>query len=454
MARIALAILILGCCTCAVWSVNDRLREVYSWKQMDFAFPDQRTRQAAIASGEYVQANNLPLGLEVWRDKLFITVPRWKSGVASTLNYVSLGSGPNHNRSPRLVPYPNYKMNRLPATGQPTTDHLINTYRISVDKCDRLWAIDMGISNGTKLGQPQLFIFDLNTDQVVRQFVITQNLLRLDGNTWFPGVLADTDSSSCNRAFAYIPDIGGGLLVYDYYQNTVRRIEHHYFYFDPLATVFHIGGVRVEWPDGLFGLGLSERHRNGYRTLYFQSMSSTRMFSVDTSVLQSNTSGTNTFEEYRHLGHRVAGMQAGPMTADEVTGTVFYSLVNQDAIGCWNPKQHDHLSPETSAVLAQDSETLEFPGDIKVDLDSNLWVLSDRMPRFRFQVLNFDPEDVNYRVLRATVSDAIRGTVCESPRTLTRPPSGPNNPSRPRPISTSTSGSGWNTPSHRMKDFD
>jgi hypothetical protein len=56
-------------------------------------FPDQKTRHAAIASGEFVQANNLILGLEVWRDKLFITVPRWKAGVASTLNYVSLGSG-------------------------------------------------------------------------------------------------------------------------------------------------------------------------------------------------------------------------------------------------------------------------------------------------------------------------------------------------------------------------
>lgn len=93
MARLALAILILACCTCAVRSINDRLREVFSWRQVDFVFPDQQTRQAAIASGEYVQANNMPLGLEVWRDKLFITVPRWKAGVASTLNYVSLGSG-------------------------------------------------------------------------------------------------------------------------------------------------------------------------------------------------------------------------------------------------------------------------------------------------------------------------------------------------------------------------
>lgn len=67
--------------------------EVFSWRQVDFEFPDERTRRAAIASGEYVQANNLPLGLGVWRDKVFITVPRWKAGVASTLNYVRIESG-------------------------------------------------------------------------------------------------------------------------------------------------------------------------------------------------------------------------------------------------------------------------------------------------------------------------------------------------------------------------
>ncbi|KAL4120742.1 hypothetical protein QTP88_013378 [Uroleucon formosanum] len=364
--------------------------------------------------------------------------------------------GSNYNRSPRLVPYPNYQINRLPAAGQSTTNHLINTYRISVDTCDRLWMIDMGISNGTKLGQPQLFVFDLNTDRIIRQFFIAQDLMRVDGNTWFPGLLADTNSDSCDRAFAYLPDLGGGLVVYDYQRNRARRIEHHYFYFDPLATVFHIGGVRVEWPDGLFGVGMSERHRNGFRTLYFQAMSSTRMFSVDTSVLQSNASGRNTFDEYQHLGHRAAGMQAGPMTVDEASGTVFYALVNQDAVGCWNPKQYDHLSSETSAVLAQDSETLEFPGDIKVDKDSNLWVLSDRMPRHRFQVNNFDVDDINYRVFRAPVADVIRGTVCESPRTLTRPPAGPNHPSRPRPTTatSTTSGSAWNTPSSRAKNFD
>jgi len=245
-------------------------------------------------------------------------------------------------------------------------------------------------------------------------FTITTDLRRVDGSTWFPGLVADVDPRSCDRAFAYIPDIGWGMLVYDFHADTAWRLEHHYFYFDPLATVFNFHGIRVEWFDGVFGLALSERHPDGYRTLYFQALASTRMFSVDTRVLQqSNSSMTNMFDEYRHLGHRAAGMQAASMSMDEATGAVFYALVNQDAIGCWNPRRSAHHSNKTTAIAAQDSVTLQFPADLKVDFNSNLWVLSDRMPLFRYRVHEFDVTDVNYRVFRAPVADVVKGTVCE-----------------------------------------
>ncbi|XP_050523545.1 protein yellow isoform X1 [Daktulosphaira vitifoliae] len=414
MAQFALALLLLGLFSNGVLSVNDRLREVFNWRQVDFVFPDQQTRQQAINNREFIQANNMPLGLEVWRNRLFITVPRWKAGVASTLNYINLDSS-NRNRSPPLIPYPSYEMNRLPTRYERPVDHIINTFRLSVDKCDRLWAIDMGASNGTIVGEPQLFIFDLNRDRTVRQFTISSRLRRTDGSTWFPGLIVDSEPGECDRSFAYLPDIGWGMVVYSFQSNEAWRIEHNYFYFDPLSTVFNMGGVRVEWTDGVFGLGLSERHSDGYRTLYFQALASTRIFSVNTRLLQANVSMTSEiFDQYVHHGHRPAGMQAASMSMDEVSGAIFFALINQDAIGCWNPRRFQRHSIGNSAIVAQDRTTLFFPADLKVDLQSNFWVLSDRMPVFRFQVNRFDVNDVNYRVFTAPVSELIRGTVCES----------------------------------------
>lgn len=57
-----------------------KLEERYSWNVLDFAFPDEISRQEALASGAFVPENNLPVGLEIWNNKVFVTVPRWRSG--------------------------------------------------------------------------------------------------------------------------------------------------------------------------------------------------------------------------------------------------------------------------------------------------------------------------------------------------------------------------------------
>jgi hypothetical protein len=53
-----------------------KLEEKFSWKELEFAWPSEEDKQEAIKSGKYIESNNLPLGLDVWNDKLFITVPR------------------------------------------------------------------------------------------------------------------------------------------------------------------------------------------------------------------------------------------------------------------------------------------------------------------------------------------------------------------------------------------
>lgn len=55
-----------------------KLEEKYFWKELEFAWPSEEIKQEAIKSGKYIESHNLPLGLEVWRDKIFITVPRYE----------------------------------------------------------------------------------------------------------------------------------------------------------------------------------------------------------------------------------------------------------------------------------------------------------------------------------------------------------------------------------------
>lgn len=57
---------------------------IYQWKILDFQYPSSAHRSRAIASGDFVPENNLPLGVDAFGDRLFVTMPRWKNGVKNS----------------------------------------------------------------------------------------------------------------------------------------------------------------------------------------------------------------------------------------------------------------------------------------------------------------------------------------------------------------------------------
>lgn len=63
---------------CAKFSLAGVLQEKFAWKEVDYAWESETQKEEATTSGRYIVSNNLPLGLDVWKDKLFITVPRYK----------------------------------------------------------------------------------------------------------------------------------------------------------------------------------------------------------------------------------------------------------------------------------------------------------------------------------------------------------------------------------------
>lgn len=84
---ILLASLLVASCNALA---HDNLRVIYQWKQIDFEYPNIQERQFAISNGNFIQENVIPVGLEVYKDRLFITLPRWKKGVPASLAYIDL----------------------------------------------------------------------------------------------------------------------------------------------------------------------------------------------------------------------------------------------------------------------------------------------------------------------------------------------------------------------------
>lgn len=61
-------------------SPGNPLVERFAWKSMDFEFGEEWVKEAARSQKVFVPENNLPVGIEPWQEKLFITVPRWREG--------------------------------------------------------------------------------------------------------------------------------------------------------------------------------------------------------------------------------------------------------------------------------------------------------------------------------------------------------------------------------------
>ncbi|VVC97244.1 unnamed protein product [Leptidea sinapis] len=144
----------------------------FAWKQVDYVWETPEQKETAVKDGTFVQATNLPLGLARWKNKLFVTVPRWKNGVASSLNYVDVDGAQDQ----LLKPYPSLKDNLVPDTAKelPSNSSIISVFRVFVDACDRLWVMDSGLADilgsPNQVAGPSIVIFDLNTDQLLHRY--------------------------------------------------------------------------------------------------------------------------------------------------------------------------------------------------------------------------------------------------------------------------------------------
>lgn len=389
------------------------LDEVFAWKELPFVWPNEDARNAAIKDGDYVPENNLPLGLDRWKDKLFVTIPRWKNGVAASLGYISLNEPVN--KSSAVTPYPSWEANTLPKGDEKPKDdnHIISVFRISVDVCDRLWVMDTGLADilgdPKQISPPAIVIYDLKTDKLIKRYVLKEDDVKTD--SFLANVIVDTNKDKCDDAYAYIPDLGGyGLVVFSLKDSESWRFKHNYFHFDPLHGDFTVGGINFQWTDGIFGLALGPEEESGFRTMYFHPLASLNEFSVNTSVLRNKTlSGDpHIYSLFKMEGTKGEKSQTSASVFDEKTNTLFLTQLNRDGVACWNPKKQ--LQSENVALVAQDNQRLVFTNDIKIDQDRYLWILSDKMPKFIYDNLN--RQEINYYIFKVKVDDAIRGTAC------------------------------------------
>lgn len=114
-------------------------REVFTSRDL----PEGLSARSDFNNGDaapYIPYNNVPMGATHFRGRLFLTMPRRRVGIPSTLNFIDMRRDSKQS-SPKLYAYPSFELNQFNKSAQ----NLVSVYRTTVDACQRLWFIDTGM---------------------------------------------------------------------------------------------------------------------------------------------------------------------------------------------------------------------------------------------------------------------------------------------------------------------
>ncbi|KXJ83812.1 hypothetical protein RP20_CCG000972 [Aedes albopictus] len=367
-----------------------KMETIKQWSFLSYNFPWD---YPANSKEFYNPENIVATGIEVGYDRIFIATPRLFSGVPATLSVIPRGT---QGDSPPLQAYPDWTHHTAGTKEYNCSDiGLVSVYRIRIDSCNRLWALDAGVSRSLEDFEvtcpPKILVYDLHTDQVVRRIDFPPEVVRRE--SLYTNIIVDETGSrpenNCDDVFVYITDtVAPGIVVYDSGKDLTWRVSHPAMYPDPDFAESTILEHRFTLMDGVVGIAFDQEAG----IIYFQPLATDRLFSVTTAALRAGPLPFGKDLPVKLVGRKSS--QGIGLAVSPHTGTIFYSPFTETAVASWNPRTNEHQ------IVAQDQERLQFAADIRTPArdGSALYVLTSKFHRFFLK--NIDANEFNTRILR------------------------------------------------------
>ncbi|XP_055699434.1 L-dopachrome tautomerase yellow-f-like, partial [Phlebotomus papatasi] len=383
---------------------------------------------------------------------MLTTVGRIRPGVPSTLNAFCVADY-EKGSSPHIWGFPDYNKNTLkayyyddnsayyarnlsrkeggysPGYYYSYSDYdfsIISVYHPNVDdQCNRLYVVDTGVlsygvSELYNVQNPAIIVFDLPSNGCqTRHFPVIRRI-EIPISFWknpvgFVFIAIDHQAKkSCDDVFLYITNtFDSSLTVYDYKKGSFwtfsspsmgpiiaesKMVFNNYFHYEFILGIMN---VALGWQD-----------KKGNRNAYFAPGAGFAENVVSTKVLKTSpkTSFKYNFEDFLQIGYRGCKSQTFKQTFDLSTGVIFFAEMQSKQVQCWNTNLP--LNPDTIGVVYE-SEALAFVSEIFVDFDGYLWFHSCHLPLTFLSDIALDMTNFTPTTFRITVSEAIKGTVCD-----------------------------------------
>ncbi|ODM90687.1 Protein yellow [Orchesella cincta] len=368
---------------------------LFSWKELDYQFPSPEIRDEYLNSRKFLRPNNIITGVKVYGSRLFVTVPRWKEGVPSTLNYLNYNGTFGDTQGSLLIPYPNWEMNEL---GNCNSLQYIQS--MEIDQFGRMWIVDVGRVNifspsPDNRCPPKLLLVDLAKDEIIKRYEFPDNVVSHQTNFLNDIVVACKEKDKC---WAYITDAKDAkLVVYNLEENRSWFVHHKTMMADPGATVIPILDGNYTFNVNIDGIALSPLDSN-FDRVYYCPLSSYHLYSVSTSVLHEAVNGVS-LGDSQVVSHGRTFSQSDGLAMDS-QGFLFYGLLANNSIVYFNTTS-GRVDDNSEVLLVQNDVDLQWVDTFAFDNQGYLYMTTNRMQRY--STGTFDFSEVNFRVARVFI---------------------------------------------------
>ncbi|KAJ8957093.1 hypothetical protein NQ318_007307 [Aromia moschata] len=268
------------CCSVVTLLPENRFWVEHEWSFLNFTWPTLGKYIAAIGSGAYVPENIVPTGLKVYNDSIYLSMPRFRSGVPVTLAYIPMDTSLKQNEL--LIPFPSWEMN-----DERFCANLQSVQSMEIDTKGIMWVLDGVRINDYYKCPPKLVLFDLNYNGLfVNSYTFSNEVCLQNG-----GFLKDIVIDESEGGYAYITDnsnIDPGLIVYSRTKNRAWKLRDRTMFPELWAANFMVKNQRIESLVPIDGIALSPKptDETENRTVFYTSLTGFDLFAISSSVLK------------------------------------------------------------------------------------------------------------------------------------------------------------------------
>ncbi|CAG5126278.1 unnamed protein product [Candidula unifasciata] len=342
---------------------------VHEWNQLEFAWPSNAEKEAAIQNQTYVPERSMLAGIKIHKDNVYVTIPRWR-----WLNGhpVVLAKVVNTTGKAVLEPYPSWA-----AQKQGDCNALQYVQSMEIDpNTDLMYVIDTGvIGHQLSLCPAKVVIYDLKTNSQIHKYEFPQEVVNRS-SVFLNDIVLDYINGTVR--YLYITNtFEQTIVVYDLQTQSSYKKAHPTMGLEGNgAENITINGVTYTFPMAINGIAMSP----DFKYVYYSSLAGYNLHQVPTSTLRSKTAGT--------AGIRVVGRKTS-QTDGLAHGNkrIYYGAIGLNAVYFWDKEKdlvdqkigEDRVMMTTQKELKRDNRTMEWPDTFAFDEQGWIWVITSRL---------------------------------------------------------------------------